>query len=353
MHKELKPLHILVFRLSSLGDVVLAASVLSTPAARAARLDWVSLPENMALLQGHPAVSRLIPFERATGLSGWVRLCRKLWLESHDEVWDLHSSLRTGVARLLFALWDLSRGRLPRAWRRVSKQRLRKSGYYVFKRLWPRRFRPSPFFQLCADLPGQRIDDERTPGPDLRHLVDPKQKELWRQEIGERYYCVMPSSRWPGKQWPVEFFVEWIKAQSMRSTAVPVILGSSSDRSSVELAARLSRENLKHVSAIGRTPLGALAGLLAGAEAYFGVDTGAAHLAESLGVPAHVIFGPTAPDAGFGPRLPASRAYGADLWCRPCGKDGRACFRIWDRYACLRLLAPAQVNWTPIRAERL
>jgi heptosyltransferase-2 len=68
-----------------------------------------------------------------------------------------------------------------------------------------------------------------------------------------------------------------------------------------------------------------------------------AHLAEALGTPAKVIFGPTTPDLGFGPWKKESQSIGYSLWCRPCGKDGRYCIQWTKRYRCLKELSPEVV----------
>jgi len=51
---------------------------------------------------------------------------------------------------------------------------------------------------------------------------------------------------------------------------------------------------------LANAPLTLLAGVLAGAAALVGNDSGAAHLAAAVGAPTVVLFGPTSP-AGFAP----------------------------------------------------
>jgi ADP-heptose:LPS heptosyltransferase len=96
---------------------------------------------------------------------------------------------------------------------------------------------------------------------------------------------------------------------------------------------------------VGRWPLEQVAGVLGGAIAYLGNDTGLAHLAEAVGVPALVIYGPTSPRMGFGPWRPESAAIELEtLGCRPCGKDGRRCYRLGEPYLCLKGLGAQQVT---------
>ena len=148
---------VLVFRLSSLGDVILASTVLSALADPT--LDWVVAREFAPLLRGHPRIGRLWEFDRASGLAGWLELLRQLRKEGYDEVLDLHGSLRTRVARVFL-------GNSPR-WRRLSKERWRLYGLYVFKRYWPQSLRPRPFVARFARFAGG-AGGER---PDLTHLL--------------------------------------------------------------------------------------------------------------------------------------------------------------------------------------
>src|ERR1044071_3450050 len=118
-----KNLKRLVIRLSSLGDLILSTSVLGgLPIGE--RVNWLTSQEYVGLLQGHPSIERVWPFDRRGGLGAWVRLCRDLWGAGYDEVLDLHCSLRPRIARLLFVGWSLRHGRPGPRWRVLHKGRL-------------------------------------------------------------------------------------------------------------------------------------------------------------------------------------------------------------------------------------
>jgi len=115
-----------------------------------------------------------------------------------------------------------------------------------------------------------------------------------------------------------------------------VVLGGAKDPGSRELVALLDKTGMSHFSGVQKWDLVEVAGVLAGADAYLGNDTGLAHLAEAVGVPVLVVFGPTAPEMGFGPWHEQSRSIGlTELGCRPCGKDGRRCYRLTQKYLCM------------------
>lgn len=339
------PGRVLVFRLSSLGDVVLSSSALQTRrAANAAALDWVAASEFSALLEGHPRLRKVWKFDRSGGTGAWIRLCRELWLERYDEVWDLHSSIRSRAAKWLFRWWSwnapgASLRRMPR-WKRFRKNRMRLIGQFVFKALWPRRWISEPLVNRFSQLAG----GDGSERPDLRHLSRGTDGAVLPHPMQgvSGYVCVMPGAHWPGKRWPARSYAD---AVSLIPDQGVVVLGGSRDLASLDLAAELRARGTKVFSdGIGNWDLPTVARVLAGSSGYLGNDTGLAHLAEAVGTRAAVVFGPTVPEMGFGPWRPESRAIGTALWCRPCGKDGRSCFR-WGsgRYRCLREIPSAQV----------
>jgi 3-deoxy-D-manno-octulosonic-acid transferase len=334
---------VLIFRLSSLGDVVLSTAALSVPrlapGADGKFVDWVVSAEFAPLLEGHPGIRRVIPFDRKGGLGAWLELCRALFKEGYGEVIDLHSSLRTRLARLLFFVWTRSRSAEKVEWRALPKQHWRLYGMYCLKVLWPKAFRPTPLVERLARTAGG-TGKER---PELSHLVDAE--ELDRLRIGElsqgkATLCVMPGARWPGKQWSPRRFLDVIR----RVSAYPIVLGTERDEASLWLAGALAHEKIPHFVAWGEhASFRRTAALLSTSQLYLGSDTGLAHLAEAVGARSITLFGPTVPAMGFGPWREKSRAVGASLWCRPCGKDGRFCFRLSKRHLCQSLLMPEDV----------
>lgn len=326
----------LIFRLSSLGDVILATSALSSRGGGAnTPSDWVVAKEYAALLDGHPGIARVWAFDRSQGLRAWIQLCRELSRESYDEVLDLHASLRTRLARALMFLLGC---RAP--WTALAKARWRRWGYCLAKEKWPPALRPRPMVELFARL-GGGTGQER---PDLRHLLEKTRgAENAPVALGgdDSYVCVMPGARWPGKRWPVEKYAEMLT----RLGKPVVVLGAESDKESAALAKALERRSVKSLALLGSRSFAELARILAGSAGYLGNDTGLGHLAEAVGVPALMVFGPTTPELGFGPWRDGSRSTGMPLWCRPCGKDGRSCFRLGqERYLCLKSLDPLEVE---------
>ena len=177
--------------------------------------------------------------------------------------------------------------------------------------------------------------------PRLEHLVDRKfQKNFLETELAQKSYCcVMPSSRWMGKEWPTEKYIEVLS----KLPCIPVILGTRNDKKSRLLCELLSKNQIEHVSLVGHFDFKQTCSVISGARFYLGVDTGFFHIAEHLGVPAVLILGPTVQDSGFGPTRSSTQVAEMNLWCRPCGKDGSTCHRLFEKHKCLKDLETSVV----------
>lgn len=113
----------------------------------------------------------------------------------------------------------------------------------------------------------------------------------------KRYVVIHPGAGSPDKCWAIERFLELAGAVERAGMGVVFALGP------VELerwpGERISRLRGK-AAVLADAPLTLLAGVLAGAAAFVGNDSGAAHLAAAVGAPTVGLFGPTSP-AHFAP----------------------------------------------------
>ena len=341
-------MHRLILRLSSLGDLILATSVLEVLPGQGLN-DWLTSKEYQDLLFGHPRINKVSTFDRKTGLNAWIALCRTIWESDYDEVLDLHLTFRTRIMRLLFWFWSLKEQKKSPNWKSISKERFHLYGYFLFKGLWPLKWHPTPWVNRFTKI----VANQDPKGPDFSYLLKkasyPSELRDYfthyfttistNTQVSEGYICVMPSSRWPGKNWPTLRYIEALR----KLPYFPIVLGSKTDKRSLELCQGLANSKIPYFNAVGKWSLAETAQVLKGSRGYLGGDTGLAHLAEALNVQSRVIFGPTTPAIGFGPRLPESHAIQSSLWCRPCGKDGRRCYRWINKYACLDQVTANQV----------
>jgi ADP-heptose:LPS heptosyltransferase len=340
-------MRILVFRLSSLGDLILSLAFLEN-LPEGARVDWVVSSDFAFVLKGHPKVNRIWAFDKKEGLSGWIRLIRLLGQESFDFRVDLHRNLRTFVAFSILSFFEIKRGvRTPV--HKISKQRLRTFFLLLLKGAAPKQGLPLPYWRRFGELAFRLRGTTGTPNrpsflPTIAASgISETQVLDFYQLTSSGFFSVMPSSRWETKEWGVDHFLELIE-RLQKQDLIPVLLGREKDRSCFDLRERLRLKGIPFRDALSESDFVKTAILLKHSRFYVGCDTGLSHLAESVNCRAYVIFGPTRPELGFGPARVESRAISKPVLCAPCSKDGKRCFRVFSPYECMRGLSAAQVE---------
>jgi ADP-heptose:LPS heptosyltransferase len=330
---------ILVFRMSSLGDLILSTAFLESLSPEF-EVDWVIAKEFAFVLRGHPRIRKLVIFDKKTGRAGWRKLISELSHEDYAHWIDLHATLRTRLARF----WTWRKENIQ--WTALSKTRWKFLGYITFKKLWPENLRPELFWKRFAQIAMSLAENggvrEMKP-PSYSPLLNESNDEpvLARYFLKSKSYAaIAPASRWSSKEWSPEKYAELCKQSSLKI----LLLGRKNDAACIAVEKYLTEENIPFHSALEEPNFHHTAILLKHAAFYLGGDTGLAHLAEAVGTRAEIIFGPTRPDLGFGPWRKESAAIQHAVWCSPCSKDGQICYRFGDRFACLKKLSVEEVR---------
>ncbi len=139
-------------------------------------------------------------------------------------------------------------------------------------------------------------------------------ERYWRQHFadGKPVMALAPGSGAPEKNWPQHSFrvvAEWWRSQA--SGAVVVILGPVEEE-------RGDYKAWGQETVVARNlDLAKLAALLSRSDVYLGNDSGVSHLAAALGVPAVVLFGPSAV-ARWAPRGNDVTVVTQNVECAPC-----------------------------------
>jgi heptosyltransferase-2 len=108
--------------------------------------------------------------------------------------------------------------------------------------------------------------------------------------FGEYVVAVPGATFGPTKSWPLEKYQRLI---DMITTEIPVVLGGS--RAERAMCEEIAKDIPRAHNLAGETGLGEFMALLEGARLVVANDSGAPHVAASLGVPVVVIFGSTSP----------------------------------------------------------
>ncbi len=170
------------------------------------------------------------------------------------------------------------------------------------------------------------------PGDDGRLSVRAVRRPRVRLEPG--YVVVHPGASVPARACPPERIREMVVALAAAGRPV-VATGSPRER---ELTRYVAGDEALDLG--GRTRLGELAGVLAGAACVVCANTGPAHLSAAVGTPVVSLFAPTVPFGRWGPyRVPHVRLGDPLAGCR----DSRAATCSEPGHPCLSSISGAEV----------
>src|SRR2546425_10994481 len=298
----------LVIQTAFLGDVVLTTPLFEALAARHGPVDVVTPPAAAPLIETHPAVRRVIPYDkngRDRGLAGLLRLARSLRAERYECAYLPHRSLRTALAAWL--------ARIPQrvgfddGWRSLytDVRRRAKQGHEIDRVL------------ALAGVAAHRAR------PRLHvTLADHAATEGFLREhaIPERFVALAPGSIWGSKRWP--YYREL--AERLAERAGIVVVGAAEDaRLAAEITEAVARAGGRAVSGCGRLSVRQSVEAIRRAAVLVTNDSAPLHFGQAVDTPTVAIFGSTAPSFGFGPRGPRDQVVELDgVPCRPCSPHG-------------------------------
>ena len=296
-------MHVLLVKLSSLGDIVHTLPAVEDAARRGVTFDWV-VEENFAAVPAlHRSVRRVIraalrrwrkPGERrANEIRTFGRNLRR---ERYDLVIDAQGLIKSALVG--FA----SRGRVRAGFDRTSAREPVATLFYSHRAAVAKdshaveRVRRLFAAAIGYDLPSE----EPSFGLDI-------QKET------ERYCVLVHGTTWETKHWPEAFWTD-IAERAMQAGLTPLLPWlSEAERRRAETVA----SQVDGARAVGSMTLDAMVDLLARASAVVGVDSGLSHLGAALGRPTVGLFGPT--DSRLtGCVGSRARNIQGDIACAPC-----------------------------------
>lgn len=310
---------ILVIKLRHHGDVLLTSPVFSILQDRFpdAKIDALVYSETLPMLEGHPAIDRLLSYDKAWKKRSFLsRLAKELGLlrTIRANNYDLVLNLTEGDRGALAALASGARVRVgydPEGKGFLGKK---KAFTHIVKHC------RTPRHAVERNLDALRRIGI-FPSQTERNLTFTIPEETPR--LPEGYILIHPVSRWRFKCPPTSFIAQLIDA--LQDLGHRIVLSASPDPVEMAMIQEILAQIKNSGSVInkaGQTTLKELGALIEESQCLICVDTVALHIASALKAPTIVLFGPTSWQ-NWGPwQNPDARVITSGLSCQPCGMDG-------------------------------
>lgn len=320
--EERIPSRVLIVLLGAIGDVTraLPLAVRIKQNWPSAELHWAVEPISRSLVEGHPAIDKVILFDRPRGFTAYCRFIRELSSVDYDVVLDLQRHLKSGVT----------------AWLTRSKRRLgfhRKNArefnwLFSTETILPVEHRSSKIeqFQKFGDSLGLEPVQPFEFGLRATEEEIEKIEELLGREIGteegvpppEKRVALIIGSTWESRLWTVLRYQELIHSIHRRWGLFSVIVGGRREREfAEEILSRDSR--LPAVNLVEKTTLRELVPLFSQVRLAVASDSGPMHIAAALGIPVISLWGSTSPLR--------SQPYGSESYVLQSGIGCSPCYR--------------------------
>lgn len=308
---------ILVVRLSSLGDVILASSfpLALKDVVPDASITFLTKDAFTSVFENNPAVDELVSFSRrGNALSDIFSAARELRSKRFDLVFDLQRNPRSRLLCLLAR---------PRACARAEGDGLSRHAMVRFKNFRPRRVRHSvERFLSAAQKPFGPVPALRP-----RMFLDEEEKDsAWafvrfsRGRGGRPIVGICPGARWQTKMWGTERMSLLVEKLNGEGIDVCVLGGKADEAAIEEVKGRCGElEGVRFHSG----DLRSLATLMSRCDCVVSNDSGLMHMAHAVGTPVVAIFGSTIPEFGFYPPDSRSVVISKSFHCKPCDVHGR------------------------------
>ena len=304
---------ILIVQTSFLGD-----TILSTPVIAAlkkihpdAELWMMTTPLSASLVKRDPLLKGVITYDKRgtdKGLTGLMRIRKRICEESFDRIYSLHRSMRTAI---LLRLCGSSPTRIGFANASLG---------LIYHQTQKRNPDDHDVIRNLSILAGEcSLDSIET---DLR-LFAPDRPELDKSITGMlpdpgRYGVLTPGSAWNTKMWHWQGFRETARYLLKKGLDV-ILMGTPSDR---EVSSKVAK-GLNILELTGKTGIDEAMYIMKNSAIAVCNDSMALHMTSAFKIPCVAAFCSTVPSFGFGPWKNRAVVVETELVCRPCGRHGK------------------------------
>ena len=291
--------NILIMKPSALGDIVLALPALTAlrKSFPDAKISWLVRPEFAPLLENHPHLDQIIPFDRNLLAKAFVshrafgalfRLIRKLHSGKFDVVFDFQGLFRTAI---------LTRATGSKKVYGMSESREMAHLFYTHQ--VEHDFDNIHLVDFYLKMVKAAIESCGMPAPAQAGVqfelpsspadADSVNRILANLDIQSGEYIVfVPGSAHVDKCWPAERFAALADRLSSEFELPIIAVGTNSQTALIEKIHNAAKTHI--ASLAGRTSLKELVELLRAARLVVSNDTGPGHIASALGSPLVMMY---------------------------------------------------------------
>ncbi|UZH56616.1 glycosyltransferase family 9 protein [Salinimicrobium tongyeongense] len=298
-----RPRHILVIRLSAMGDVAMMLPVLKafTEKYPDVKLSLLTRRFFTPMFKDLPNVQ---VFEaevkgRHQGLRGLKRLSSELLDLKIEAVADLHNVLRSNILKFFFKLKGIPVRQIDKG--RKEKKALTRSNNKVFKQLKATQQRYAEVFDKLGypvDISAVQVLQKQESTENLRAVTGEK---------AEKWLGIAPFAQHASKAYPEDLMKEVLQ-ELQKGQNLKIFLFGGGKEETGKLAA-WEKTFPKAVSVAGKLSFEEELALISNLDLMLSMDSGNGHLAANFGVPVISIWGLTHPYTGFAPfRQPATNS---------------------------------------------
>lgn len=288
--------HILVIRLSAMGDVAMIVPVLTAFCRKYPETKITVLTRKFfkPMFDEFPN-TRLFAADvngKHKGIFGLWRLYKELKAMDIDAVADLHNVLRSNVLKLFFGFSNIAFEQIDKG--RTEKKALTAWRNKVFKR--PLKSTHQRYADVFDSL-GFSLDlsmarpSEKLPIP---KKIDDLLGETSKVKIG-----IAPFAAFRGKMYPIELMEEVIEKLNKSNRYQLFFFGGGA--SEVERLNQLETKYPNEINCAGKFSFEEELALISNLDLMLSMDSGNGHLAAIYAIPIVTLWGVTHPYAGFSP----------------------------------------------------
>ncbi len=294
--------HILVIRLSAMGDVAMSVPVLraftkQNPAIKITVLSRAFLKPFFKDLENVDFYNVDVKGKHK-GILGLYRLSKDLRQLNIDAIADIHNVLRSKVLRFFFSLKRIKSEVIDKG--RAEKKALTRTTNKVFKQLKTSHERYADVFRKL----GFQLDLENPKFPEKKELTNSlPEPVLSVVEVGKvrdgKWIGIAPFAQYQSKMYPLDL-IEEVISNLVATNQYKIFLFGGGEKE-INLLNHLENKYQNTISVAGKLNLTNELNLIANLDCMVSMDSANAHLAAIQNVKTITLWGVTHPYAGFAP----------------------------------------------------